>query len=391
MARLADRMGRLGPETVFDVVARARELEDQGRDVVHLEIGEPDFPTPPHIVEAAVAALHRAETRYVAPVGILPLREAIADCVGASRGIAVSPDQVVVTPGAKPIITFALLALAQEGDEVLYPDPGFPIYESMIRFVGAKPVPLPLYESQGFCFDVAELRRLVTRRTRLLILNSPHNPTGGLLCRKDLEAIAEIAQQYDLMVLSDEIYGRLVYGGEHLSPASLPGMQERTIIMDGFSKTYAMTGWRLGYGVMNRVLAEAMRRLVINSNSCVPGFVQWAGIEALRGPQDCVAEMLRAFAERRRALLEGVRRIPGLTSLDPQGAFYVFPNITATGLSSREFADRLLEEEGVSTLAGTAFGPQGEGCVRISYANSLDNIRRALERIERFVSRLARG
>ena len=389
--KLAECMDRLGTETAFDVAARARALEREGVDVVHLELGEPDFDTPAHVVEAAIAALRRGETHYSPPAGILPLREAIAEEVAKTRRVPVHPDEVVVTAGAKPIIFYTLLALVQPGDEVIYPDPGFPIYESMICFVGATPVPLPLYGAKGFGFDHDELRRLVTPRTRLLILNSPHNPSGAVLTDQDLEAIGELALSHDFAVLADEIYSRLLYGVEHRSVASLPGLKERTIILDGFSKTYAMTGWRLGYGVMSPPLAAQMRRLIINSTSCTPAFVQQAGVEALRGSQEPVLRMLGAFQERRDALVAGLRAIPGIECVEPQGAFYAFPEIRATGLSSQELADRLLREHGVATLAGTAFGRRGEGYVRISYANSLANIERALERVGRFVSRLAVG
>lgn len=384
--KLAQCMNRLGTETAFDVAGRARALEAEGRDIVHLELGEPDFDTPEHIVEAAIAALRRGETHYSPPAGILPLREAIAEEVSRTRGIAVHPDEVIVTLGAKPIIFYSLLALAQPGDEIIYPDPGFPIYESMICFVGAIPVPLPLYGTQGFRFDIEELRRLVTPRTRLLIVNSPHNPTGTLLSQQDLEALGDLALQHGFMILSDEIYSRLIYGAEHRSIASLPGLKEHTIILDGFSKTYAMTGWRLGYGVMPPPLGQHVRRLIINSTSCTPAFTQWAGVAALRGSQEPCLRMLCAFKERRDALLAGLRSIPGLQCVEPQGAFYAFPDITATGFSSQAFADRLLQEYGVAALAGTAFGRHGEGYIRLSYANSLENLHRAVERIGRAVA-----
>ena len=389
--KLARCMSRLGTETAFEVLVRARALEAQGRDVIHLEIGEPDFDTPSNIVEAAIEALRRGETHYTPSAGILPLREAIAEEVGRMRGITVSPDEVVVTPGAKPIIFFSLLALAEPGDEVIYPNPGFPIYESMINFVGATPVPIPLREEREFRFDVDELRSKVTSRTRLIILNSPHNPTGGVLSRKDLGAIAELALQHDLMVLSDEVYSRILYEGEHVSVASFPGLKERTIILDGFSKTYAMTGWRLGYGVMRTDLAACINRLMVNSASCTAAFTQWAGVEALRGPQEAPARMVAAFRERRDAVVAGLRSIPGVTCVEPKGAFYVFPNITATGMPSKLFADSLLEKAGVAALSGTSFGAYGEGYVRLSYANSLENLRRAVERIDDFITGLARN
>ncbi|MDI7276109.1 MAG: pyridoxal phosphate-dependent aminotransferase [Anaerolineae bacterium] len=388
--KLARCMSRLGTETAFEVLARARALEAQGRDVIHLEIGEPDFDTPQYIVEAAVQALRRGETHYTPSAGIPSLREAIAEEVGRMRGITVSPDEVVVTPGAKPIIFFSLLALAEPGDEVIYPNPGFPIYESMINFVGATPVPVPLREERGFRFDVDELGSKVTRRTRLIILNSPHNPTGGVLSREDLAAIAELALGHDLMVLSDEVYSRTLYEGEHCSIASFPGLKERTIILDGFSKTYAMTGWRLGYGAMPTALAACVNRLMVNSVSCTAAFTQWAGVEALRGPQEDSARMVEAFRERRDAVVAGLRSIPGLTCVEPKGAFYVFPNISAAGMPSKLFADSLLEKAGVAVLSGTSFGAYGEGYVRLSYANSLENLRRAVERIADFVAGLGR-
>ena len=386
--RLATRMNRLGTETAFEVLARARELEAQGREIIHLEIGEPDFDTPANIVEAAVKALHEGHTHYTPSAGIPELREAVAQEVARTRHIPVDPQQVVITPGAKPIIFFSLLALCQEGDEVIYPNPGFPIFESTINFVGATPVPVKLQEESGFRFDRDEFPSLITSRTRLIIINSPENPTGGVLCEEDLEVIAQCAIEADAMVLSDEIYSRILYEGEHISIASLPGMAERTIILDGFSKTYAMTGWRLGYGVMPHELAEQMAKLMVNSNSCTATFTQWAGIEALTGPQDAVKEMVAAFRKRRDVIVEGLNKIPGFRCPLPQGAFYAFPNIEETGLTSVEMQDYLLEEAGVATLAGTSFGAYGEGFLRLSYANSVDNIRRALERIGEAVSKL---
>ena len=388
--KLAGRMARLGTEAVFEVGAKARALEAQGREVIHLEIGEPDFDTPEHVTAAGIEALRAGQTHYAAPEGLAPLREAIAAQVSRTRGIPVSPAEVIVTPGAKPIIFYTLLALAEAGDEVIYPDPGFPIYESMIDFVGAKAVPAPLREENDFRIDVDELCRKVTPRTRLIILNSPENPTGSVLSQRDLEAIATVARQHDLMILSDEIYARILYAGEPLSIASFPGLKERTIIMDGFSKIHAMTGWRLGYGVMPEELAQHMRRLMINSNSCTATFTQHAGVEALRGPQEAQTRMVAAFRERRDALVAGLRRIPGITCREPQGAFYVFPNISGYGLSSQDFADYILQRAGVAVVAGTAFGRYGEGYVRISYANSLANIERALERMAEAIAELGR-
>ncbi|WP_448601460.1 pyridoxal phosphate-dependent aminotransferase [Thermoflexus hugenholtzii] len=386
--RLAERMSRLGTETAFEVLARAKALEAQGREIIHLEIGEPDFDTPSHIKAAAVRALEEGWTHYTPAAGIPALREAIADYIRRTRGIPVGPEHVVVVPGGKPIMFFAILALVEEGDEVIYPNPGFPIYESMIRFVGARPVPLRLRMENEFRVDVEELARLITPRTRMLILNSPANPTGGVLTREDLEAIAELCLKHDLVVLSDEIYSRILYEGEHISIASFPGMLERTIILDGFSKTYAMTGWRLGYGVMPEPLAEAVTRLMINSNSCTAAFTQIAGIAALTGPQDDVDRMVAAFRERREVMVEGLNRLPGFRCLKPKGAFYAFPNIEGTGMSSRELAHYLLEEAGVAVLSGTAFGEYGEGFLRLSFANSIENIQKALERIEKALQRL---
>ncbi|QWK10104.1 MAG: pyridoxal phosphate-dependent aminotransferase [Thermoflexus hugenholtzii] len=386
--RLAERMSRLGTETAFEVLARAKALEAQGREIIHLEIGEPDFDTPAHIKAAAVRALEEGWTHYTPAAGIPALREAIADYIRRTRGIPVGPEHVVVVPGGKPIMFFAILALVEEGDEVIYPNPGFPIYESMIRFVGARPVPLRLRMENEFRVDVEELARLITPRTRMLILNSPANPTGGVLTREDLEAIAELCLKHDLVVLSDEIYSRILYEGEHISIASFPGMLERTIILDGFSKTYAMTGWRLGYGVMPEPLAEAVTRLMINSNSCTAAFTQIAGIAALTGPQDDVDRMVAAFRERREVMVEGLNRLPGFRCLKPKGAFYAFPNIEGTGMSSRELAHYLLEEAGVAVLSGTAFGEYGEGFLRLSFANSIENIQKALERIEKALQRL---
>ncbi len=378
--KLAKCMERLGTETAFKVLAKAKELETQGREIIHLEIGEPDFDTPSNIIEAAVQALWSGYTHYTPAAGIPALRQAIAEHVSRTRGIEVSPDQVVVTPGAKPIMFFTILALVEAGDEVICPNPGFPIYESMICFVGATPVPLQLREENDFRFDADEFRAKVSPRTKLIILNSPQNPTGGVLERMDLEVIAEAAQEYDIMVLSDEIYSRILYEGEHVSIASLPGMQERTIILDGFSKTYAMTGWRLGYGVMRKDLAAEITNLQINSNSCTAAFTQMAGIEALKGPQDAVDQMVAEFRRRRDVIIEGLNHIPGFRCATPRGAFYAFPNVQGTGISSDELETYLLEEAGVAVLSGTAFGKYGDGYLRLSYANSVENIQKALER-----------
>jgi aspartate/methionine/tyrosine aminotransferase len=381
----AERMSRLGTESAFEVLARARALEAQGRSVIHLEIGEPDFATPEHIVAAAIEALRAGDTHYTPAAGLPELRAAIAEEVSRTRGIAVDPEQVVVTPGGKPIMFFTILALADEGAEVIYPDPGFPIYESVIRFAGAKPVALPLREELHFAFDPDELRRLVTRRTRLVIVNSPHNPTGSVIGREELAELARLAQEYDFVVLSDEIYRRIVYDVEVPSIASLPGMAERTVILDGFSKTYAMTGWRLGYGVAPRWLAEHLVRLAVNCHSCVPGFTQRAGLAALQGPQEPVARMVAEFRRRRDAIVAGLNSLPGVRCLEPAGAFYVFPNVSGTGRSAEELARGLLDEAGVAVLAGTAFGRQGAGYLRLSFANSMENLPEAIERMRRYL------
>jgi aspartate aminotransferase len=387
----ADRMGRLGTETAFEVLARASALEVQGRDIIHLEIGEPDFATPPHIVAAAKRALDEGYTHYVPAAGLPELRAAIADHVSATRGIPVDPEEVVVTPGAKPVMFFTALMLCQEGDEVLYPDPGFPIYASVATFAGATPVPVGLQPETGFRLDLDALRTKLTDRTRLLILNSPHNPTGAVLPLSDLEVIAAMVRGRNITILSDEIYGGIVYDATVSSIATLPGMKDQTIILDGFSKTYAMTGWRLGYGVMPRPLAEQMTKLMVNSASCTAAFTQRAGLAALAGPQDWRGPMVDEFRQRRDAVIAGLNHIPGVSCQVPQGAFYAFPDIRGTGLSSEEMAHRLLQEAGVATLAGTSFGAGGEGFLRISYANSLPNIERALGRMVDFVAALPAG
>jgi aspartate aminotransferase len=391
--RLADRMSRLGTETAFEVLVKARALEAQGRDVVHMEIGEPDFDTPSNIIEAACRALHSGYTHYGPSAGLPEFRAAIAEEVSKSRGIEVDPNQVVVVPGGKPIMFFTILALAQPGDEVIYPNPGFPIYESVISFVGAKPVPVRLSEEREFRFDVDELRSKVTPRTKMIIINSPHNPCGSMLSLEDLEAVAEIATKHDIMVLSDEIYIRLVYEGEFASVTRFPGMMERTIILDGFSKTYAMTGWRLGYGVMPKALAAQVAKLMTNSNSCTSSFTQIAGIEALKGPQDESYKMVAAFKERRDVIVKGLNEIPGIRCLMPKGAFYVFPNVKEVikrgkFANAKALADHLLQEAGVATLSGTSFGEHGEGYLRLSYATSIPNINEALERLGDAVARL---
>ncbi len=386
--RIADRMNHLGTETAFEVLVKAKALEAQGRHIVHLEVGEPDFPTPENIVQAGIRALRDGKTKYTPSAGIPELREAIAHEVSQTRRVDVSPDQVVVTPGAKPIMFFTILALVEPGDEVLYPAPGFPIYESMIDFCGGKPVPYLLREENNFRFDPDEFRAKANARTKLIILNSPHNPTGGVLEKSDVQVVAEVAQKHNSVVFTDEIYRRMLYDGTFSSILSLPGMAERTILLDGFSKTYAMTGWRLGYGVMPLDLVPHIARLQTNSNSCVAGFTQYAGVEALTGPQDSVTRMVGAFKERRDTIVDGLNAIPGLRSLKPRGAFYAFPNITGTGWDSRKLADYLLNEAGVACLSGTAFGAEGEGYLRFSYANSLENIKLALTRVRAAIEKI---
>ncbi|MBK7701695.1 MAG: pyridoxal phosphate-dependent aminotransferase [bacterium] len=378
---LAKRMQRLGTETAFVVLARAKALEAQGRDIVHLEIGEPDFDTPPNIVARAVAALQQGETHYGPAAGKPEVRRAFAEYIARDRGLDVGPENIVVTPGGKPIMYFVMTALVDEGDEVIYPNPGFPIYESVINFLGATAVPLPLSEAKDFSFDIADLERLVSDRTKLLIINSPQNPTGGVLSGADLDAIARLAVKHDFWVLSDEIYSKIIYEGAHESIATRPGMPERTIILDGHSKTYAMTGWRLGYGVMPRELADAVAMLQTNCNSCTASFTQIAGAEALTGPQDAAIAMVAEFRARRDLLVAGLNDIPGISCRMPHGAFYVFPNITQLGRKSAEIATLLLDKYGVAALSGTAFGRFGEGYLRFSYANSQPQIRKALERV----------
>ena len=383
--KLAERMGRMSTETAFDVLLRARQLEAQGRHIIHLEIGEPDFPTPRHIVEAAKTALDEGWTHYGPTQGYPELRESVARHIGRSRGVRVGPEHVSIVPGGKPIIFFPMLALLEPGDEVIYPNPGFPTYDSMIRFLGAVPVPMPLVEERGFAPDLNRLRDSLTPRTKMLILNSPHNPTGGILPEEDLKAIAEMVRDRDLMVLSDEIYSRIWYEHPPCSIASLPGMLEKTIILDGFSKTYAMTGWRLGYGVMPVWLAEAVTKLMVNSNSCTASFTQRAGIAALDGPQDDVQRMVAEFHRRRDAFCDGLNTLPGFRCARPGGAFYAFVNVRGTGRSSKELADALLAEAGVASVNGAGFGAYGEGYIRFSYANSYENLMAAVERMRKFL------
>ena len=380
--RLASRMARLGTETAFEVLVKAKALQAQGRDIVHLEIGEPDFDTPRNIIDAGVDALHKGFTHYGPSAGLMELREVIAQHVSETRRVNVTPDEVVVVPGGKPIIFFSILTLAEQGDEVIYPNPGFPIYESMINYVGAKAMPIRLREELDFRLDVDELANLINDRTKLIILNSPQNPTGGMLEKKDIERIAAAIGDRNIMVLSDEIYSRLIFEGEHHSVMSLDGMKERTILLDGFSKTYAMTGWRMGYGVMRADLATHIARLMTNSSSCTASFSQIAGIEALRGPQESVDTMRAEFKKRRDVMVAGLNKIKGFSCRLPHGAFYVFPNISKTGWRSKKLADALLDDAGVAALSGTAFGEFGEGYLRFSVANSIENIEKALDRVD---------
>ncbi len=380
-------MNRIGVESAFEVLVRARELERQGKRVIHLEIGEPDFPTPKHIIEAAKQALDEGYTHYGPTQGLPELRESIARYISRTRGVHVGPEHVSVVPGGKPIIFFPMLALIEPGDEVIYPDPGFPIYESMIRFSGGVPVPIPLIEERGFSFDLDLLRKRLSPKTKLLVLNSPQNPTGGLIPPEEIRAIADLVRDRDLMVLSDEIYSRIYYGDEPpASIASLPGMLKKTIILDGFSKTYAMTGWRMGYGVMPEWLVEAVNKLMVNSNSCTASFTQRAGLAALDGPQQAVEAMVAEFHRRRDAFCAGLNQVPGFRCALPGGAFYAFANITGTGMKSKELADHLLYEGGVSCLSGAAFGEYGEGYIRFSYANSYENLMEAVQLIKAAVA-----
>jgi aspartate aminotransferase len=386
---LAEKMSRIGIESAFEVLVRARALEKQGKSVIHLEIGEPDFPTPKHVVEAGQRALGEGWTKYGGTQGDPELREAIAQYISRTRDIKVGPERVCVVPGGKPIMFFTMIALLEPGDEVIYPDPGFPIYESMIKFLGATPVPIPLIEDRGFSFDLDTFEARLSNRTKMVILVSPANPTGGLVPPEDIRRMADLLRDRDVMVLSDEIYSRIIYDGEPSSIASHEGMLEKTIILDGFSKTYSMTGWRLGYGVMPTFLAEAVVKLMVNSNSCTASFTQRAGIAALTGPQDAVTAMVAEFRRRRDAIVRGLNQIPGFRCVLPAGAFYAFPNVSGTGMPSKELADVLLNEAGVACLNGGAFGAHGEGYLRFSYANSLANIEEALSRIHKASERWA--
>ena len=387
--QLVKKMARIGVESAFEVMVKARALEATGKSVIHLEIGEPDFPTPRNVIEAGKKALDEGWTKYGPTQGLPELRQSIASYISRTRGIRVGPQNVCVVPGGKPIMYFVIIALLEEGDEAIYPDPGFPIYESMIRFQGAKPVAIPLRESHGFSLDIHELKDRLTDRTKLVILNSPHNPTGGIIPAGDIQEIAAMLRERDIMVLSDEIYSRIIYDGEPSSIASVDGMLDKTVILDGFSKTYSMTGWRLGYGVMPERLAGAVVKLMVNSNSCTASFTQRAGIEALEGPQDAVDAMVAEFKSRRDAIVKGLNTIPGFRCPVPAGAFYVFPNVEGTGVDSKELADYLLYEGGVACLDGQCFGAEGRGYLRFSYANSLENILDAVERIRKVSSKWA--
>lgn len=384
---LAGRVSGLKVESAFEVLVRARNLERQGRNIIHLEIGEPDFPTPPHIVEAGKRALDAGQTKYGPTAGLPELRESICRYIQRTRGLSYDPGQVCVVPGAKPIMFFTMLALLETGDEVIYPDPGFPIYESMIRFIGATPVAIPLLESRGFSFDPDVFRSRLSPRTKMVILNSPQNPTGGAIPAADMAELAGMLRDRSVMVLSDEIYSRLSYGEPPVSIATFDGMQDKTILLDGFSKTYSMTGWRLGYGLMPGWLAEAVNTLMVNSNSCTATFTQHAGIAALEGPQDCVDHMAAEFRARRDAFCAGLNTIPGFRCPLPAGAFYAFVNVKATGVGSKELSDYLLNEAGVACLNGGAFGEYGDGYIRFSYANSLPNLLEAVERIRKVSGR----
>ncbi len=382
--KLAASMTRIGIETAFEVLVRARGLEAQGKHIIHLEIGEPDFATPSHIVEAAKQALDEGWTHYGPTQGQPELRTAIASYVARTRGIDVGPERVCVVPGGKPIIFFPMMALIDPGDEVIYPNPSFPIYESMINYLGGVAVPMPLVESRGFSFNLDLFREKLSDRTKMVILNSPANPTGGVIPKEDIAAIAEMLRDRDVVVLSDEIYSRMSYGREVVSISTFPGMLDKTIILDGFSKTYAMTGWRMGYGVMPPMLVDAVNKLMVNSNSCTASFTQRAGIAALNGPQEPAEEMIAEFRRRRDVFVQELNTIPGFRCPMPEGAFYAFPNIEGTGWKSKPLADALLQEAGVACLSGTAFGAFGEGYIRFSYANSMDNLREAADKIRRF-------
>jgi aspartate/methionine/tyrosine aminotransferase len=389
MTAIVSAFSRIGEENAFAVLARATELQRQGRDIINLGIGQPDFPTPAHIVEAGIKALRDGHHGYTPATGILPLREAVAADLHRRFAVEVSPDSVMIVPGGKVTMFIAILMFGEPGAEILYPDPGFPIYRSMIEFTGATPVPVPIRESNGFAFSAAETLSLITPRTRLLILNSPANPTGGVTPKAEIDAlVAGLAAHPQVPILSDEIYGTMTYDGEtHVSLLSYPEIRDRLIYLDGASKTYAMTGWRLGWSVWPKPLYDAARKLAVNSHSCVNAATQWAGVEALRGPQDCVRQMVEVFDRRRKLVVEGLNGLPGVSCITPKGAFYAFPNVTGTGWKAKPLASALLEEAGVAIIGGLDFGLHGEGYIRLSYANSEENIARALERMGEFLSR----
>ena len=383
-------MSRIGIESAFEVLQRARALEKQGKSIIHLQIGEPDFPTPSHVIEAGKKAMDEGWTKYGPTPGFPEFRECIADYVSRTRNMPVKAENVCVVPGGKPIMFFTMMALLERGDEVIYPNPGFPIYESLINFLGATPVPVPLVEDRGFSFDLETFRQKLSNKTKMVILVSPANPTGGVIPKEDLAAIAEMLHDKDVMVLSDEIYSRIWYEAEPSSITHVEAMREKTIILDGFSKTYSMTGWRLGYGVMPVWLVQALEKLLVNATSCTASFAQKAGMAALTGPQDCVTAMVGEFRKRRDAMVEGLNQIPGFRCAVPAGAFYVFPNVAATGVPSKDLAEMLLNEAGVACLNGGAFGAYGEGFLRFSYANSLPNLLEAISRIKKLSERWAR-
>lgn len=386
--KLADRLGLLGTETAFMVLARAMELEKQGKEIVHLEIGEPDFDTPENIIEAGINALKNHWTHYGPSAGLAEFREAVAEDFSQRRRVKVKPENVVITPGGKPVIIFSILALVNPGEEVIYPNPGYPIYESVINFFGARAVPIKMREERQFRLDVDELKSLITPKTKLIIINSPHNPTGSVLTEDDLKAIADIAIKNDIYILADEIYNRIIYGGQHISITKFPGMLERTIILDGLSKTYAMTGWRVGYGIMPEKLAMQVAKLETNVNSCTTTFAQVASIEAIKGDQSRVDWMVGQFEKRRDLFIEGLNQIEGFDCHKPQGAFYLFPNIKNFGISSAEMEHKLMHEAGIAALSGTSFGAFGEGYIRFSYATSTSNIEKALSKLADFVKKI---
>ncbi|NLO97589.1 MAG: pyridoxal phosphate-dependent aminotransferase [Peptococcaceae bacterium] len=386
--KLADRMSRLANETAFVMLAKAKALEATGREIIHLEIGEPDFPTPDNVIAKGIEAMQAGMTKYTPSAGLLETRQIIAEYISKTRGFEVEAEQVVMTAGGKPIIFYSILAVVNPGDEVIYPDPGFPIYQSVINFVGGTPVPIPLREENEFRMDIDELKSLITNKTKMIIINSPQNPTGGMLSKDDMAEIAKILADRDIVVLSDEIYENIVYEDRAYSISSIPGMKEKTIILNGFSKSYSMTGWRAGYGVMPKKIADDINKLVVNSTSCLAGFTQMACIEAITGPQDELKRRVEQFRLRRDKIVEGLNSIKGLKCVKPRGAFYVFPNIKYFGKSSAEMADYLLNEAGVATLPGGSFGSYGEGYIRISYANSMENIDKAIAQIEYALSKL---